>query len=312
MRILTGLLNLNTPKEPAPVVVTDDPKDPVQAAADFRAAVDLPNPRDLGRAGVDAYKAANWVVIDDGPSPLPERLVAPELMALVDKLDRPNVPDIRGAFVQALRDGLDPDDYVARLRAAQDDLTAFGTILPPDASEPLQVQATEDQPIDRLALGKSVTKALIRAGFETVGDLRAYEGDWTDFAGIGAKGAESIAEAVARYVTAPGEASSDADADAPVITASVELERIEVHQFDALLIVDARLELHGLGGWRIVDARQVFEGADPYAVAAALRTFADCKRLVLSVPDDADLWATITEWADQYGVPALRAKSAYM
>lgn len=184
------------------------------------------------------------------------------------------------------------DDYADRLDAAVG--SDFGPYLPPDAQEPLQAKATEDQSIENLGLGKSPTKALVRAGFETIGDLREFEGDWTEFAGIGAKTAESITEALEGYQDAPTTEDEPAPAeDAPALSVA----------FDGLVLATHDLTLSGLGSWKVVDGAQLFDDLDDAAVLAGLRVFAEYRKVVVTFPDRAPYVQAAQAFADKYGVP---------
>ena len=215
--------------------------------------------------------------------------------------------------------------YKTKLDNASETPEVFGTVLPPDASEPLSAKATEDQSLERLALGKSVNKALVRAGFETIGDLRAYDGDWTAHSGIGDVSAEKIIATLDAYADAPEtNEEPEADEDAPFVCVECGSEDL-VHpvtggttrvydapdedpglsvEFDGLIIVSSDLTIQGVQDWKVVDADQVFSGADSdNIVLAALKTFTEYRKVVLVIPDGSPYYHKVQDFAGKYGVP---------
>lgn len=173
----------------------------------------------------------------------------------------------------------------------------YGPILPPDAEEPLSAKATDDQSVERLALGTRANKAFMRAGLETIGDLREWDRPWTDIKGIGKKTAEEIEAALDRYKDAPEQDDVVPEQDdAPAVSLD----------FEGLLIVSEDSDIHGLDGWKKVNAAQLFEGADdPFTIVTGLRIFAEYDRVVLVVPWETKYIEVAREFAEQYRVPCI-------
>ena len=183
----------------------------------------------------------------------------------------------------------------ARVRRAQPP-TEPVAIKPPDAREPFEVHAANDQGIERLNIGKASCKALMRAGFETIGDLRevADGHDWTQHAGIGKTGAEKIAPALALYADTPEVEVED----------EPEVEGAPFPVFESLFFVEDGLEVEGLGAHKFIMSGRLFDGINEAAIRSGLRTLADHKRIVLEV--HSTHLEAVAAFADTFGIPFVR------
>lgn len=158
---------------------------------------------------------------------------------------------------------------------------------PPDAQPPLKPEPGADQSFEVFAFSKTINKALMREGFETVRDLQEKgPTKWSSIPGIGPKGAETIVAALASWSEAPTAEPEPVQDD------------VEVSAFDGLIVVRDHLQLFAPHGWTVVDMPTVINGIEEAAVFEFLRTVIQFKKVVLRVDDVEEL----APWCEKYHV----------
>jgi hypothetical protein len=191
------------------------------------------------------------------------------------------------------------------LTRADKRVVTYGPIVPPDAKPPELPVEREQTGIDKLGLPSAAVKALMRAGFETLADLRARRLELPAVKGVGDKSLDAIYSALDRDGRQP-EPAPEVEA-APASSPAPVKFSLQLVALPLVVTVGKVAMLVMPDSMRVVDLDSIVGGA-PNAVevtTAFLEStpLADVAPTRLHVMSGASYVDAVVQWAHKNGIP---------
>lgn len=156
-------------------------------------------------------------------------------------------------------------------------------IVPDDVPEPIAAPAPDARPVDQLDLSTRTRNALHKAGINTIEQLREFENP-TEIPGLGAKSADEIASALAKFQTPP---------DQLPLT------------FKGLILVIGEGDVHAPRGWKYVDMNTTFGPVrDGIELCQRLKHLTQYAHLMAHIVSCEDVEGVL-QFADRNKVPVI-------